>query len=319
MSASASAGSPTASIECRDLVKCFGSFTAVDHISFSVQPGAVFGFLGPNGSGKSTTIRMLCGLLRPTSGQARVAGIDVVSDPEGVKRQIGYMGQRFSLYGDLTARENLEFYAGIYRIARRDRSARIGEVLELTDTGAVSDVLARELSAGVRQRLALGAALLHRPNILFLDEPTSGVDPISRRRFWTLIDELSAEGVTALVTTHQMDEAEHCSEIVLMRTGRIVARGAPAYLKQHALSGSLLLVVCDRPQSAIRVVAAVPGVQYAYLRGTSIHALTEGDESLTSKIHDELVRNGHRVESIQPAQPTLEDVFVESSRGEATS
>lgn len=305
-----------AAILCRDLVKRFGAFTAVDRVSFEVKPGTVFGFLGPNGSGKSTTIRMLCGLLLPTSGRAAVGGVDVARNPEGVKRQIGYMSQRFSLYQDLTVRENLEFYAGVYRIPRRERQARIEEVMTRTGVIAEAETLAGDMSVGVRQRLALGAALLHRPAIVFLDEPTSGVDPISRRRFWTLIGELSAEGITALVTTHHMDEAQRCDELVLMRTGRVVARGTPADLIVAHAPPVILSVRCDRPQEALAIVQKTSGVRRAAVRGVRLHVAAE-DDGLAERLEAELTRAGYACTEVRHISATLEDVFMELAMGEA--
>ena len=301
-------------IEVEELVKRFGSFTAVDHISFSVRSGAVFGFLGPNGCGKSTTIRMLCGILTPTSGRARVAGVEAARDPEAVKRQIGYMSQRFSLYQDLTVRENLEFYAGVYGIPRARRAGRISETLARTDMAAEADTMTGALSVGVRQRLALGAALLHEPGILFLDEPTSGVDPISRRRFWTLIGELGSQGVTTMVTTHYMDEAERCSDIVMMRAGKIVADGAPDDLKRTHSPGRVLLVRCDRPHDALRVVAQLPGVRSAVVRGNGLRVIT--DEDAEVGLASSLKTRGFGQPRIEQMPVTLEDVFLQLAQGD---
>jgi ABC-2 type transport system ATP-binding protein len=218
-----------------DLVKRFGRFTAVDGISFAVRAGEIFGFLGPNGAGKSTTIRMLCGIIAPTSGGGRVAGHDLVREPERVKQAIGYMSQRFSLYPDLTPFENVRFYLGIYDVPAAEWPDRIDWVFELTRLGDARDRPTRDLPPGWRQRLALGCALLHRPRLLFLDEPTSGVDPITRRRFWDFIRRLAAEGVTVFVTTHYMDEARHCDRVVMINAGRIVAAGAPAEIVARAV------------------------------------------------------------------------------------
>jgi ABC-2 type transport system ATP-binding protein len=224
-------------IEVRELEKRFGAFTAVDRITFSVQPGEIFGFLGSNGSGKSTTIRMLCGILTPTAGKATVAGYDVVGQAEEVKHAIGYMSQKFSLYEDLTPVENLRFYLGIYSVPEERWPERIAWIIEMTRLDEARDRLTRELPPGVRQRLALGCALLHRPRILFLDEPTSGVDPITRRRFWSFIGQLAREGITVFVTTHYMDEARHCGNIVMINEGRIVASGSPAEIIRGVCPG----------------------------------------------------------------------------------
>ncbi len=213
-----------------NLVKKFGRFTAVDGISFSVRPGEIFGFLGPNGSGKSTTIRMLCGIITPSAGSGQVTGFDIFTESEKIKRTIGYMSQKFSLYEDMTPFENIRFYLGIYNVPREAWKGRIDWVLEMTRLGNAQQRLTRELPPGWRQRLALGCALLHRPRILFLDEPTSGVDPITRGRFWDFIKDLAAEGVTIFVTTHYMSEAEYCNRVVMINAGKIVAAGPPAQI-----------------------------------------------------------------------------------------
>lgn len=215
------------SVMVKDLVKRFGSFTAVDRISFSVARGEIFGLLGPNGAGKSTAIRMLCGILSPTSGTGHVAGFDIFTEPEKIKHAIGYMSQKFSLYEDMTPFENIRFYLGIYSVPTHLWKERTQWILETTRLGAVENRLTRDLPPGWRQRLALGCAMLHRPEILFLDEPTSGVDPITRRRFWAFIRNLAAEGMTIFVTTHYMDEAEYCDRIVMINEGKIAASGAP--------------------------------------------------------------------------------------------
>ncbi len=302
-------------IECRDLVKRFGTFTAVDHVSFAVEPGAVFGFLGPNGSGKSTTIRILSGLLAPTAGTAVVDGVDVTEDPENVKRRIGYMSQKFSLYLDLTVKENLEFFAGIYGIPRDHRLHRIGEVIEEADLAQVGDVLAGALSVGIRQRLALAAALIHRPRILILDEPTSGVDPLSRRRFWNLIHRHAQDGTTVLVTTHSMDEAEACSDLALIRAGRLVARGAPSELKRQLMPWPILAVTCTRPYDAVAKLATLPGVRDATLHGRRIHTIVENTEEAEHRIREELPKAGHDVQRIERVPATLEDVFLAVAEG----
>jgi ABC-2 type transport system ATP-binding protein len=224
-------------IVVRGLEKRFGAFTAVDRISFSVHPGEIFGFLGSNGSGKSTTIRMLCGLLAPTSGEAKVAGYDIVKEVEQVKHAIGYMSQKFSLYEDLTPFENLRFYLGVYSVPENEWAKRIDWVLDMTRLTEARDRLTRDLPPGLRQRLALGCALLHRPRILFLDEPTSGVDPITRRRFWDFIGRIAGEGITVFVTTHYMDEARHCGRIVMINEGKIVAVGSPEEIVRGACPG----------------------------------------------------------------------------------
>jgi len=227
----------TDAIVVRGLEKRFGAFTAVDRISFSVRPGEIFGFLGSNGSGKSTTIRMLCGILTPTSGEAKVAGYDIVTEAEEVKHSIGYMSQKFSLYEDLTPFENLRFYLGVYSVPEKEWAERIAWVLDMTRLTEARDRLTRDIPSGWRQRLALGCALLHRPRILFLDEPTSGVDPITRRHFWDFIGRIAGEGITAFVTTHYMDEARHCGRIVMINEGKIVAVGSPDEIIRGACPG----------------------------------------------------------------------------------
>ena len=224
-------------IVVRELEKSFGAFTAVDRITFSVRPGEIFGFLGSNGSGKSTTIRMLCGILTPTSGEAKVAGYDIVTEAEEVKHSIGYMSQKFSLYEDLTPFENLRFYLGVYSVPEKEWAERIAWVFDMTRLTEARDRLTRDIPPGWRQRLALGCALLHRPRILFLDEPTSGVDPITRRHFWNFIGRIAGEGITVFVTTHYMDEARHCGRIVMINEGRIVAAGSPDEIIRGACPG----------------------------------------------------------------------------------
>ncbi len=226
-------------IEAQDLTRRFGAFTAVDRISFSVAAGKIFGFLGPNGAGKSTTIRMLCGILAPTAGTAIVAGHDVSRNPDKVKAEIGYMSQKFSLYEDLTIRENVAFYAGIYGLERSRLKTRVEEILDLVDLRDKQALLAAELPTGWRQRLALACALVHGPRILFLDEPTAGVDPVARRDFWARIEALAAAGTTVLVTTHYMDEAEYCNEILFINNGRIAAVGTPTALRRECGVDSL--------------------------------------------------------------------------------
>ena len=230
-------------IVVRELEKRFGAFTAVDKISFTVRPGEIFGFLGSNGSGKSTTIRMLCGILTPTSGEAKVAGYDIVTEAEDVKHAIGYMSQKFSLYEDLTPAENLRFYLGIYSVPEKEWAERSAWVLDMTRLTDDCNRMTRELPPGLRQRLALGCALLHRPRILFLDEPTSGVDPITRRHFWNFIGRIAEEGITVFVTTHYMDEARHCGRIVMINEGRIVAMGSPGEIISQTCPG--------RPQATL--------------------------------------------------------------------
>ncbi|MBM3775170.1 MAG: ABC transporter ATP-binding protein [Acidobacteria bacterium] len=233
------AGADGIAVEVEGLVKRFGDFVAVDQVSFRVPKGEIFGFLGPNGAGKSTTIRILCGLLHPTSGKALVAGIDVAADPEPVRKKIGYMSQKFSLYDDLTVEENIDFFSGVYGVVGEARAARKESVLRMAELEDKRALLTRLLSGGWKQHLALGCAILHQPPVLFLDEPTSGVDPVARRGFWDLIHKLSQAGHTVFVSTHYMEEAEYCHRVALMHAGRIVALGAPAELKQRLEAPSM--------------------------------------------------------------------------------
>jgi len=298
-----------ASIVAEGITKRFGAFTAVDRVSFTIAAGEVMGFIGPNGAGKSTTIRMLCGLLRPSAGRAIVAGIDVARDPEGVRQRIGYMSQKFSLYGDLTVRENLRFFAGIYRVAKELRAERMRFAIEMAGLAGHEDALVRTLAGGWKQRLALGCAILHRPPILFLDEPTSGVDPDSRRRFWDLIHALAGDGVTVLVSTHYMDEAEYCNRIALIDVGRLVALGRPSDLKTTALGGTLILIECDRLGPALDALSHMPGVLDAAPFGNSIHVVLDGQRN-AEDVAAALRGQGVAIARIAPIAPSLEDVFV---------
>ena len=297
------------SVEVENLVKRFGDFTAVDRISFQTRTGEVFGFLGPNGSGKSTTIRILCGLLHPTSGRATVAGYDVVESPELIRRNIGYMSQKFSLYADLTVLENLRFFAGMYGVGRDIVKERIGWALEMAGLRGRESSLTGALSGGWKQRLALGCAVLHRPPIVFLDEPTSGVDPLSRRLFWELIQSMSSEGVTIFVTTHYMDEAEYCNRLALMYRGALVALGTPKELKIGAIEGSLLLLECDRLGDAIEAVHRIEGVRDAAVFGNALHLVVSND-GIANEVRAALTNAGINVTRLQPIQPSLEDAFV---------
>jgi ABC-2 type transport system ATP-binding protein len=256
-----------------NLVKRFGNFTAVDHINLETRKGEIFGFLGPNGAGKSTTIRMLCGLLAPTSGRATVAGYDVFRQAESVRQNIGYMSQKFSLYNDLKVIENLRLFAGLYNVAHEVAGERIAWALEMADLKGQETLLTSTLPGGWKQRLALGCAVLHRPPIIFLDEPTSGVDPISRRQFWDLIHRMAAEGVTVFVTTHYMEEAEYCNRLAMIYRGKMVALGTPTELKQKSMKGDLLLVECEPLGTAIEALANAPGVMDAAVFGNALHVL----------------------------------------------
>ncbi len=294
----------------------FGSFCAVDNLTFEVKRGQIFGFLGPNGSGKSTTIRMLCGLITPSSGSALVGGFNITHEAEIVRRNIGYVSQKFSLYEDLTVLENLQFYSGIYGLRGAERIERIEEGLERIDLTEQRNLFVKDLSMGVRQRLSLAAALMHHPPILFLDEPTSGVDPISRRRFWELIYELAAQGVTILITTHYMDEAEHCNRIVMIRDGKLVGNDTPAGLKKSLMPGPVILIRCDKPYEAMSVLSSLPIVHDVSLYGRSLHAAVTGNKGAVEAITAALNSAGIVIEEIVPTETTLEDVFIAiSSKG----
>ena len=298
-------------IHVEHLSRTFGAFKAVDDVTFDVRKGEVFGFLGSNGAGKSTTIRMLCGLLAPTSGRALVDGVDVEKDPESVKRRIGYMSQRFSLYELLTVEQNIDFYAGLYgltgdRLARRKKFA-----LDIGGLAGRERELTRNLSGGWKQRLALGCALLHEPPILFLDEPTGGVDPVSRREFWRLIDDLSAAGTTVLVTTHYLDEAERCDRVAIMHFGKLAALGTIGELKS---------VFSDRPIVEVRGPDSVglmawldksPLIEKTSLFGTAVHAVLRSASTPLDQLKQALSAEGRRVDSLTPVVPSLEDVFLD--------
>ena len=297
------------SVEVENLVKRFGSFIAVDRISFSTRTGEVFGLLGPNGSGKSTTIRILCGLLHPTSGRASVAGYDVVASPEQIRRNIGYMSQKFSLYADLTVLENLRFFAGMYGVSSDLLKERIGWALEMAGLRGRESSLTGTLSGGWKQRLALGCAVLHRPPILFLDEPTSGVDPLSRRLFWELIQRMSDEGVTVFVTTHYMDEAVYCNRLALMDRGKLIALGTPTELRRDSIEGALLLLECDRIGDALERVRRIEGVHDAAVFGNALH-LVVSNLGVGAAIRAALEADGILVERVKSIRPSLEDAFV---------
>lgn len=297
-------------IEVRGLTRRFGAFTAVDQMSFDVRKGEIFGFLGSNGAGKSTTIRMLCGLLRPSSGNATVGGVDVARDPEGVKLRIGYMSQRFSLYELLTVDQNITFFGGIYGVDKVRLAERRAFVIEMAGLAGREHTLARDLSGGWRQRLALGCAILHEPSILFLDEPTGGVDPLSRRQFWRLIDTLSASGVTVLVTTHYLDEAERCHRVALIHAGRLAVIGTVAEVKKTFASRPIVEIRTDRPVDAMQVLDAMDAVEKTSLFGTALHAVLRS-EAAGDEIAARLRARGLRVDSIERVQPSLEDVFLD--------
>lgn len=298
-------------IEVRDLTRRFGTFVAVDGVSFDVAEGEIFGFLGANGAGKSTTIRMLCGLLRPTRGTARVAGVDVTRDPESVKRRIGYMSQRFSLYESLTVDENIRFFGGLYGLSSARLAERRQFVLEMAGLVGRERMLTRHLSGGWRQRLALGCAILHEPPILFLDEPTGGVDPASRRHFWHLIDDLAARGVTILVTTHYLDEAERCHRVGIMHAGRLAVIGRVRDVKGIFADRPILEVRVDRPVEAMRALETMPEVEKTSLFGTAVHVVLKGVPPAQVPVAERLRAAGLQVETVDVVPPSLEDVFLD--------
>lgn len=297
-------------VSVENLERRFGDFIAVDRISFSVTTGEIFGFLGPNGAGKSTTIRMLCGILAPTGGTGTVAGFDIRNQPELIKTRIGYMSQKFSLYEDLTVEENINFYSGIYRIPSSRKQERKEWVIEVAGLTEHRSSPAGVLAGGWKQRLALGCAVLHKPPVIFLDEPTSGIDPVSRRRFWDLIYTLSESGVTVFVTTHYMDEAEYCDRLGLIYRGGLIALGAPEELKRDLMREDVLEVYCERPNEAMEVIAAMPGVKEAALFGRGLHVVTDEGERVLGDLRKVLSERGFAVERIEPVAASLEDVFV---------
>lgn len=298
------------SVVIEGLVKRFGDFVAVDQLNLAVHKGEVFGFLGPNGAGKSTTIRMLCGLLKPTAGRASVAGFDVGREPEAVRQHIGYMSQKFSLYNDLKVIENLRLFAGLYSVPASQVRERIEWALEMANLKGQENLMTGTLPGGWKQRLALGCAVLHRPPVIFLDEPTSGVDPISRRQFWDLIHQMAQEGVTIFVTTHYMEEAEYCNRLALIFHGKMVALGTPSELKRRAMKGELLLVECEPLGKAVEALQSTPEVMDAAVFGNALHLVVENAKAAMPKIRDFLSARNIEVRRIEPIRPTLEDVFV---------
>jgi ABC-2 type transport system ATP-binding protein len=306
-------------VEVRGLTKQYGERTAVDNLSFEVRRGEVFALIGPNGSGKTTTIRMLCGLLKPTAGEASVLGYDIVRDAERLKQQIGYMSQRFSLYQDLSVLDNLKFYARVYNIPRNTREERLRELLAMSGLEGRERQPVGQLSGGWKQRLALTCAIVHRPPLLFLDEPTAAVDPVARRRFFATISSLVREGVTAIVTTHYLEEAEYADRVGMMQDGELQALAAPAELKQGALRGELFSLVCDRPIDAVETVRDLVGVREAVLYGQDIHVLIDPAHQSPEGVRAELLVAGIGVGSVTPIEPSLEDVFVSLYSGFVTS
>jgi len=301
---------PNDAIQVEDLTKRFGDFVAVDHVNFSVKEGEIFGFLGANGAGKSTTIRMLCAILESTSGTARVGGFDINKEPEMVKANIGYMSQRFSLYEDLTVDENINFYGRVYGLTNGQIEERREWVLEMANLKGRHKSITGTLPGGWKQRLALGCAVLHRPKIVFLDEPTSGVDPVMRRRFWELINELSGQGVTVLVTTHFLEEAEYCNNIVLINAGRIIAVGSPKELKENYIKTPIMEVQCSNVIEAMSLIEKEPWSIETSVFGTHLHVTVPDEAVARQEIKRVLKERGLVVENIDRITPSLEDVFI---------
>ena len=298
---------PTVVVE--NLTKRFDAFTAVDRVSFTVARGEIFGFLGPNGAGKTTTIKMLTGLVSPTEGVGRVVGLDIYTERAAIRRRIGYMSQLFSLYGDLTVEENINFFAGLYNVPKEKRAERRDWVLEMAGLTEHRRRLTLELPLGWKQRLALGCAVLHEPPVLFLDEPTSGVDPIARRRFWELIDMLAADGTTVFVSTHYMEEAEYCHRLSLMNRGSLIALDAPRALRRGMTEPILELAVEDAPK-VVEVLKQTPGVIEAAMFGRSVHVTVRDAEQMRVNLPAALLAAGHAVNDVRDVLPSLEDVFV---------
>ena len=311
-------------VETESLIKTFGAFTAVDNVSLRVARGEIFGFLGPNGAGKSTTIRILCGLLTPTSGRAFVGGIDVAVNPEEARRNIGYMSQKFSLYDDLTVEQNIDFYSGMYGIPKDRRGERKRYVLEMAGLTERRGALTGVLSGGWKQRLALGCAILHNPPVLFLDEPTSGVDPMARQTFWALIREMAREGHTVFVSTHYMDEAEYCCRLALMYRGRVIALGTPGELRAGLDTRTLLRLDTPDPLETMRALEQLPGVQDVAVFGGGLHVshvnqpnhlnhlnnADAGSGNMAAAIRARLAERNIPIRRLEKITPSLEDVFV---------
>ena len=297
-------------VQAEELTKKFGDFTAVDNVSFEIPEGEIFGFLGSNGAGKSTLIRMLCGIMEPTSGVGTVGGYDIVSDAERVKESIGYISQRFSLYNDLTVGENITFFGGAYDLKGRELESRKTWALETARLQGREKQLTQSLSVGWKQRLALVCAILHRPKIVFLDEPTGGVDPISRRQFWDTIRLLANEGITVFVTTHYLDEAEHCTSIGLIHEGRLVAKGTVDELKSKYMTKPIYELVCDKPVDALELLQKTDFVIETSIFGASLHVITEKRADIPDKITGFLKNSGINNITLEPIEPSLEDVFI---------
>lgn len=292
------------------LEKRFGEFTAVNRISFEVERGEIFGFLGPNGAGKSTTIRMLCGIYAPTSGDGHVGGFDINKQQEQIKQNIGYMSQKFSLYDDLTVEENINFYGGIYKLTKDRLAKRKEEIIKLADIESFRNRLTKTLSGGWKQRLALGCAIIHEPKIIFLDEPTSGVDPITRNNFWSIIRQMANSGITVFVTTHYMDEAENCDRMTLIYKGNIIAMGTPKEMKTKFMTEDIVEVIIADPEVWMEKFSKIAGVNEAALFGSAIHAVVQDSDKVIPDIRKAIDQEGVKVFSVKRIEPSLEDVFV---------
>jgi len=299
------------SIQVNNLTKRFGNFTAVDNISFNVKEGEVFGFLGANGAGKSTAIRMLCGILSPTSGDAIVGGYNVMNEPDKVKKVIGYMSQKFSLYNDLSVEENINFFGGVYGLEGKKFKERKDWVLQIANLKGKEKLLTGSLPGGIKQRLALGAAVIHEPEIVFLDEPTSGVDPISRRNFWDLINDLSANGTTVFVTTHYLEEAEYCNNITLINAGKIIAEGNASELKTNYIKNKIYEIECERVVDALDILQKENYVDDTSIFGNNIHIIVNDEFKSEKQIKTTLTdKHSIAIKRIDKIVPTLEDVFI---------
>ena len=299
-----------AAIAARDLTRTFGSVTAVNGLNLEVAPGELFGLVGPDGAGKTTTLRMLAGVLRPTAGDALVDGISIARDPEGVKHHIAYMSQRFGLYTDLTVRENIDFYADLYEVPAAERRARLERLYQFSNLGPFEHRLAGQLSGGMKQKLGLCCALIHQPRILLLDEPTFGVDPISRRDLWLILEEMVSQGVTVFVSTAYMDEAERCDHVAMLERGRIIALDTPSVL-QASMRGQIISVTTPDTRRAVEVLRAVPVVRRATMFGDSIHVVVSGDGRSRDVIRSAMATAGVPVEAVAEVEASLEDVFIE--------
>jgi ABC-2 type transport system ATP-binding protein len=304
--------SDTIAVSVQNLEKKFGDFTAVNRINFEVRQGEIFGFLGPNGAGKSTTIRMLCGIIAPTSGSGQVGGFDITKEQHKIKEHIGYMSQKFSLYDDLTVEENINFYSGIYKIPKQEKEERLKETVRTAGLEGLEANLTATLAGGWKQRLALGCALLHKPRILFLDEPTSGADPLTRANFWSIIKKLSSQGVTVFVTTHYMDEAENCNRMVLIYHGTIIAQGSPEEMKTRCMKNEVLEITIANSQDWLQGISKIDGVKEAALFGANIHAVVYDSSKAIPAIKAYFENGGAAQFAINKILPSLEDVFVSS-------